>query len=277
MYIISLGIGSAFLLLAAFFIYWRYKKQRAYGRKRGKEMKAHNRELTAANKKLERVNAELEQFAYILSHDLKAPLRTVGSYASLINRRYKDNLDEDGQNFLRFITDDASHMYTLLENMLEYSRVDKKDIPLKEVDMNKVFERATNLLGGVVLEKNAKIERSDLPTVIGNRIQLIQLFQNLIDNALKFVPADRQPHVRVKHTIEISHHRFSVTDNGIGIPPELQAKIFAPFKRLHHRDQYKGTGIGLAICQKVVEQHGGQIWVESDGTNGTTFHFTVKK
>ena len=280
LYILLLGIGSAFLFLAAFFIFWRYKKQKADSRQqaeRAASIAAHNEKLTATNKQLESANIELERFAYVISHDLKAPLRTIGSYSSLINRRYKEQLDKDGQKFLRFITDDAKHMSTLLENILDYSRVNKEDVPMQEVDLNQVVRKVKNFLGSTIREKNAKVEIPEMPTVNGNRTQLIQIFQNLIDNALKFIPADRQPHVKIGVTELPEHFRFSIRDNGIGIPPDLQPKIFAPFKRLHNRDDYKGTGIGLAICQKVVERHGGEIWVESDGASGTGFYFTVKK
>ncbi len=280
LYIVLLCMATALLLLAAIFIFWLYKKQRSDSRiqaERTATLALHNAALESANQRLVKANTQLEQFAYISSHDLKAPLRTIGSYASLVNRRYKDNLDDDGRKFLRYITEDAKHMYTLLENVLAYSQVDQSDEAFKKVDLNLSLEKALRLLNGTIWEKNAKIDFSDFPTVMGNETQLLQVFQNLIDNALKFIPSGRQPHIQIKAAEEPEHYRFSVQDNGIGISPDMQSKIFAPFKRLHKRNEYQGTGIGLAICRKVVERHGGKIWVESDKGAGTVFYFTIKK
>lgn len=280
LYIVLLCVALAFFFLLATFVFWLYKKQQSDNRlqaERSATLATHNVALESTNQQLKHAYAELEQFAYIISHDLKAPLRTIGSYASLINRRYKDNLDEDGRNFLRYITEDAKHMSTLLENILDYSKVDKSEEVFEKVDLNLSMERAMRQLDGTIRKINATIVYPSLPTVKGNKTQLLQVFQNLIDNALKFIPADHQPHIQIAVVEEPNHFRFSVQDNGIGIPPEMQSKIFAPFKRLHNRNEYQGTGIGLAICQKIVERHGGKIWVESDGATGTTFYFTIGK
>ena len=279
LYIVILCGAIFLLLLLAVGIFWLYRKQRSYNRlqaERSAVIFQQNEALESANQKLVSFNEELEHFTFVMSHDLKAPLRTIGSYASLINRRYKQQLDKEGQMFLSYITEDAQHLYKLLEDIINYSRVDKSKEVFKEVDLNKNMRLVLRLLNSAVEERKAKIEISTLPIVKGHDMQLMQLFQNLIDNALKFVPNDRQPLIKVSALEESKFSQFSISDNGIGIDPELQSKIFAPFKRLHKRDEYKGTGIGLAICQKIVERHGGKIWVESDGQNGTTFHFTIQ-
>jgi signal transduction histidine kinase len=280
LYILLLGVGIGFLALTSLFVFRLYKKQQSLNRlqaERASSAKAHNRELALTNSKLQAANKELEQFAYLISHDLKAPLRTMGSYASLLDRRYKNTLDDEGRTFLRFITEDAKHMSSLLEDILSYSKIGKTDEGKKAVNLNHLMEMALRLLHGTVQQKGAIVEVATLPTVNGYETQLHQLFQNLIDNALKFVPDGRRPHVRVAVKEEGEFFSFSVSDNGIGIDPSLQAQIFMPFKRLHNRSEYEGTGIGLSICKKIVEQHGGSIWVESDGESGTAFCFTIQK
>ena len=280
LYIIILCGAIAFLLLTALFMFWLYKKQQSYNRlqaERAASMAEQNAALATANQQLKAANEELEQFAFLISHDLKAPLRTMGSYASLIERRYKNLLDEEGRTFLRYITEDAKHMYVLLEDILNYSRLNKAKPVAGAVDLNQTVRQAIRQLSGTMKEKRANVECRQLPTVPGNETQLLQLFQNLLDNALKFNPSGTQPQVQITATEEAEHFRFCVQDNGIGIAPAMQAKIFAPFKRLHNRKEYDGTGVGLAICQRIVERHGGTIWMESDGQQGTSFFFTIGK
>ncbi|MEO1261346.1 MAG: ATP-binding protein [Bacteroidota bacterium] len=280
LYIVLLCVAIAFLALAILFVFWMYKKQKSDAVRQAEQsavMARHNNELAAANEELKKANTELEHFAFVVSHDLKTPLRTIGSYASLINRRYQEDLDEDGRTFLRYLTEDAQYMSTLLQNILEYSRINQVGENLQLVDLNQNVRAVLRLLDRTIHEKNAIVECHTLPTIVGNDTQLLQIFQNLISNSLKFIPADRQPHIRIECSDEQRHHCFSISDNGIGIAPNLQPKIFAPFKRLHPRGEYEGTGIGLAICQKIVEQHGGRLWVESDGQIGSTFYFTIEK
>lgn len=278
---IALLVGAiVFLLVTGGFMYRLVQKQKNFNHLQGEKasmMLRQNAALEWANEKLQNANEELEQFAYLASHDLKAPLRTIGSYASLIKRRYRELLDEDGRTFLSFITEDVKHMNALLEDILAYSNVSKAEVEKDHVDLNEKAELALRILDGAIQKKDAIVEFQTLPTVLGNSTQLFQIFQNLIDNALKFIPDDRQPHIQVGVEELDGHYQFSVSDNGIGIKPEVQEKIFTIFKRLHSKDQYRGTGIGLAICKKIVEKHGGTIWVESDGKTGTTFFFTVKK
>lgn len=280
LYILVMSGTIAFLLVSAMFIYGLFKKQKKYNDLQGERaasMLKQNAALEWANHQLKNANGELEQFAYLASHDLKAPLRTIGSYASLIKRRYRDLLDDDGKTFLQFITGDVKHMNALLEDILAYSNVDKNSAGMEHVDLNEKIHLALRMLDSTIREKDAKVEMEPLPVVNGHATQLFQVFQNLIDNALKFIPEDRQPHIKIGVEEMTDKYQFCISDNGIGIDPEEQEKVFTLFKRLHSKDEYRGTGIGLAICKKIVEKHGGTIWVESDGKTGTTFFFTIKK
>lgn len=279
-FIISL-LGGLFLLLG-FLIggYYSLKKQRSYSRQlnaKTRQIAKQYEDIHQANEKLKNANKELEQFAYLASHDLKAPLRTIGNYASLINRRYATTLDEDGVSFLKFITEAAKHMNTLLEDIFVYSKLGKGELESEEVSLQDKLDLSLRLLHETVESKKAQIISDPLPVVVGNPTQLYQLIQNLLDNALKFVPEGRSPEITVKATDGGSFYHFQVQDNGIGIPKHKQDEVFTIFKRLHSRDEYKGTGIGLAICKKIVEAHGGNIWIESDGESGTIFHFTLWK
>ena len=229
------------------------------------------RERTA---ELARSNAELEQFAYIASHDLQAPLRMVSSYVQLLARRYQGKLDQDADDFIGFASEGAARMQRLINDLLAYSRVGTRGKSFEEVNLESVVSEALeNLLVGIK-EKNAVVIHDPLPRVYGDSGQLTQLFQNLIDNAIKF-HRDEQPLVHVSARLEEGDCICSVQDNGIGIAPEYVDKIFVLFQRLHTRKEYPGTGIGLAICKRIVERHGGQIWVESSPGKGSTFHFRL--
>ena len=206
--------------------------------------------LRAAAADLARSNAELEQFAYVASHDLQEPLRMVASYTQLLARRYKGKLDQDADEFIAFAVDET-------------------------VDSNQLVDQVVRDLAAAVQDSNATIIRDDLPAVQGDPTQLRQLFQNLIANGIKFHRPDETPHVHISAMRERGTWTFSVSDNGIGIEPQYQQRIFALFQRLHTRADYPGTGIGLAICKKIVERHGGQISVESQPGHGTTFRFTL--
>jgi len=230
--------------------------------------------LAAQTQELARSNGELEQFAYVASHDLQEPLRMVSSYMQLLARRYKGKLDADADEFIAFAVDGATRMQRLIKDLLMYSRVGTKGKEPVPTDCGAVIGYALDNLQQAIAEKGATVTHDELPTIMGDEVQLTQLFQNLIGNAIKF-QGEEPPQVHVGVLREGSGWLFSVRDNGIGIAPEHFERIFQIFQRLHGREEYPGTGIGLSVCQKIVERHGGRIWVDSAPGNGATFCFTV--
>ncbi len=235
------------------------------------------RDITASRQRdleLQRSNAELEQFAYIASHDLQEPLRMVANYVELLADRYKDKLDERAEKYIHFAADGARRMQQLVTDLLAYSRVGSQGRPMVPVDMEKVLANVLRLLGSAISESGAQIEAGGLPTVQGDDIQLGQLMQNLIANAIKF-RSEAAPCIRVSAERRGSQWLFSVADDGIGMDMRFADRIFQMFQRLHERDRYQGSGIGLAIAKRIVERHGGLIWVESALGVGTTFRFTL--
>jgi signal transduction histidine kinase len=223
---------------------------------------------------LAKSNAELEQFAYIASHDLQEPLRMVSSYVQLLGRRYKGKLDQDADEFIAFASEGAIRMQRLINDLLAYSRVGTRGKGFEEVNLEAVLARALENLQLSLREKNAEVTHDPLPVVYGDIGQLTQVFQNLIDNAVKF-RAEAQPRVHISARLEGNEYVCSVQDNGIGIAPEFMNRLFVLFQRLHTRRDYPGTGIGLAICKRIVERHGGKIWVESKPGEGSTFFFQI--
>jgi PAS domain S-box-containing protein len=228
---------------------------------------------TAAD--LARSNAELEQFAYVASHDLQEPLRMVASYTQLLARRYKGKLDEDADEFIGFAVDGARRMQELINDLLTYSRVGTRPLQPEAVDTNQLVDQVVSDLTAAIADSHASVLRNELPIVQGDPTQLRQLFQNLIANGIKFHRPSTEPQVQVSAARQNGAWTFSVRDNGIGIEPQYQERIFALFQRLHTRADYPGTGIGLAICKKIVERHGGQIRVDSAPGHGTTFLFSL--
>jgi light-regulated signal transduction histidine kinase (bacteriophytochrome) len=229
---------------------------------------------------LRRSNAELEQFAYVASHDLQEPLRKIASFCQMLQRRYGDQLDERAQRYIEFAVDGAKRMQTLITDLLVFSRVGRMYDQITEVDLDDVTDRALNDLSRAVEESGAVVRRGDLPTVTGEPTLLRMLMQNLIGNAVKFADPDRPPHVRIaaeQYGPEPAGSGWEITveDNGIGIPPEFADKVFIIFQRLHARDSYPGTGIGLALCKKIVEYHGGRIWLDTGFTDGARVRFTL--
>jgi PAS domain S-box-containing protein len=237
--------------------------------------KAADERLHAAAADLARSNAELEQFAYVASHDLQEPLRMVASYTQLLARRYQGKLDEDADEFIGFAVDGARRMQELINDLLTYSRVGTRALQGEAVDTSRVVDQVVGDLAAAIAEAHANITRDILPIVQGDHTQLGQLFQNLIANGSKFHRPDEVPHVHVAAELESGGWTFSVADNGIGIEPRYLERIFVLFQRLHSRADYPGTGIGLALCKKIVERHGGQIRVESAPGRGATFRFTL--
>ncbi len=223
---------------------------------------------------LRRSNAELQQFAYVASHDLQEPLRMIVSYLSLLDERYKDQLNPTAQEYIRYAVDGGERMRALIDDLLAYSRIETKGKTFAPVDMNEVMDSALAILRASIEENQAEIVVKPLPTILADKSQMKQVMQNLVANAIKFRGmATPQIHVSVRD--RGNEWVFSVRDNGIGIEPNQQSRIFQMFQRLHTREEYPGTGIGLAIAKKIIERHGGRIWFESDGKNGSTFYFTI--
>ncbi|MEN3296209.1 MAG: hypothetical protein V7642_5462 [Burkholderiales bacterium] len=232
--------------------------------------------LKQRSQELARSNAELEQFAYVASHDLQEPIRMVASYMHLLEKKYKDRLDADANEFIGFAVEGAKQMQALIQDLLTYSRAGSGTKPLQPTDCSAVVQAALGSVRVAIEESGAQITCEPLPAVTGDPSQLLQLFQNLIANAIKF-RRDEPPEIRIRAEPENEFWRFSIQDNGIGIAPEYFDRIFVMFQRLHGRRTYPGTGIGLAICKKIVERHGGRIWVESSGETGSTFKFTLPR
>jgi PAS domain S-box-containing protein len=238
------------------------------------ERQATEQRLQAAVADLARSNAELEQFAYVASHDLQEPLRMVASYTQLLAHRYRGQLDQDADDFIEFAVDGARRMQDLINDLLTYSRVGTLELQPETVDTGRLIDDVVRDLATALEESGGRVEHTDLPLVHGDPTQLRQLFQNLIANAVKF-HGERQPHVSITATASDRVWTFAVRDNGIGIEPQYLERIFVLFQRLHTRADYPGTGIGLAICKKIVQRHGGRIWLESQPGQGTTFFFTL--
>ena len=223
---------------------------------------------------LARSNADLEQFAYVASHDLQEPLRMVANFTQLLAKRYRGRLDNDADEFIGYAVDGARRMQTMIEDLLAYSRVGTRGKAFEPVDCNEVLGRAVANLQIAIQETGALVSHPHLPIVLGDASQLLQLFQNLISNALKFRSAE-PPRIHVSATYQETGWVFAVQDNGIGISPEYADRIFVIFQRLHTREEYPGTGIGLSVCKKIVERHQGRIWVESQPGQGATFFFSI--
>ncbi|MGB0839209.1 MAG: ATP-binding protein [Chitinophagales bacterium] len=294
------GIGFLFLLLLLWLLYSRYKIQAANAyllEEKNRQINLQNQQLASANliqsetnrllegknhqinlqnQKLESSNKDLEQFAYIASHDLKEPLRTIGSYTSLIKRRYHHSFDEDAEEFMDFIVDAVHRMNNLLNDLLSYSRVGRKQ-SFEVIDTQRLTKLVLANLHQQIKQRKAVVSIiGEFPKISANAYQMQQLFQNLISNAIKFNNTET-PEIILSYKPNQKHFIFTIKDNGIGIAPEYQDKIFEMFRRLHTRNEYDGTGIGLATCKKIVEQHNGRIWVESIINEGSTFHIALPK
>jgi signal transduction histidine kinase len=240
------------------------------------ELQASNEELQDTTEELQIANEELQQFAYAASHDLQEPLRTISSFTQLMQRRYAGQLDTDADEFMEYIVDGSKRMQQLINDLLEYTRVDTHVNEFKLVKLDNVIEDTLLNLKGSINENNAVITHDPLPTINADKGQLNQLFQNLISNAIKFQKPDEPPRIHISAKKEDDHYLFSVSDNGIGIEPQYTERVFVIFQRLHTRETYQGTGIGLSIVKRIVERHGGRIWVESEFGVGSTFYFTLK-
>jgi light-regulated signal transduction histidine kinase (bacteriophytochrome) len=242
-------------------------RMRRERRRAGEQLKSNSEELA-------RSNAELEQFAYVVSHDLQEPLRLVAGYMRLLAERYSDQLDKDAQEFIAYAADAAARMKGMITDLLAYSRTGKNGREIVAVDCEAALDQACADLRAAITESAAEISHGPLPTVPGDAAQFTHLFQNLIGNAIKF-RSQAPPRIHVSAELNGQEWVFSVRDNGIGLDTQFADRIFMVFQRLHAREQYPGTGIGLAIARKIVEHRGGRIWVESEPGKGATFHFTI--
>jgi chemotaxis family two-component system sensor kinase Cph1 len=230
--------------------------------------------MTKLVKELGRSNKELEQFAYVTSHDLKEPLRMVSSFTQLLEKRYRGKFDQDADKFIKYIIDGTNRMGRLLDDILEYSRIKTESETFEHVNLEEIVDVTIRNLKLAMMESKIKIECEPLPVVNANRSQMLQLFQNLISNAIKF-KCNKSPYIHISAHKKVDKYIFIVKDNGIGIDPKYQEQIFKIFKRLHTMEEYPGTGIGLSITKKIVQYHGGSIWVKSEPGKGSEFYFSL--
>lgn len=234
-------------------------------------------ELARQAAELGRSNAELEQFAYVVSHDLQEPLSLIRRYSELVTESRALAKDKDAARYLEQVLESSERMQEMIDGILEYSRVETRGTPFKAVDFDKVVEDAVGNLAAAVESSDADIRYRDMPTLNADAGQMLQLFQNLIGNALKFRSPRRKPRISISASEQREHWRFTVQDNGIGIDPAERDRIFAMFQRLHTGTEFPGTGIGLAVCRSIVKRHGGEIWVDSVPGEGSEFHFTISR
>ncbi len=266
--------AAVVLALAAAAVVFGLRRSSERNRRLSEQLAARNRELQAASEQLTRSNDDLGMFAYAASHDLQEPLRAVAGFVQLLEKRYQPVLDERGRQYIAMSVEATHRMQALIHGLLDYSRVTTRGKPLQPTATGNALDVALSNLHVAVAESQATVTRDTLPTVAADELQLTQLFQNLIGNALKFRGA-APPQIHVGAQRQNSHWEFSVRDNGIGIAPEYAERVFVIFQRLHTRQEYPGTGLGLALCKKIVERHGGRIWVESQPGAGATFRFTI--
>ncbi len=231
-------------------------------------------ELQRRSEELKRSNQELEQFAYVASHDLQEPLRMITGYTNLLAKRYQDKLGQDAHEFIAFAVDGAKRMHVLINDLLSYSRVGTREKVFAPTNCEVALDRVLVGLQVAIQESGAKLTHDPLPTIMGDESQISQLLQNLVANALKYRDG-KAPQIHIGCARDGTRWKFSVKDNGIGIDPKYADKIFVIFQRLHTKQEYPGTGIGLAVCKKIVDRHGGRIWVESELGKGATFYFTM--
>lgn len=280
--IVSGEILAIAFLCAAGFLVWNEIAQRTRAEQEvwqlntdlERRVAERTAELAERARELARSNSELQQFAYVASHDLQEPLRMVASFTQLLAKRYNDKLDDDAREFIKYAVEGATRMQTLISDLLSYARVGTQGKALAPTDSDAVLTRVLEGLKIRIQQSGAVISRDRLPEVMGDPQQLGQLFQNLLTNAMKF-RGDQSPRIKISAERSAGDWKISVRDNGIGILPEHGDRIFVIFQRLHAKNEYPGTGIGLAICKKIVERHGGRIWVEPSEGGGSTFSFTI--
>ena len=241
------------------------------------EIKEAQTKILQLSNELNVCNEELEQFTYVTSHDLQEPLRMITAYVQLIQRNIEKGTMGTTAEFMDFVLNGTARMQLLITDLLKLSRVNRKAAPFTPVDVQEVLNVAMAHLAKKIKEKHARIERDAMPVILGDTFQLVTLFENLLDNALKFTSLSESPMISVSVQEENDKYIFEVKDNGIGIDNKFHKRIFAIFQRLHTRGEYEGTGIGLAVCKKIVERHGGDMWLKSTPGSGSSFYFSVKK
>jgi light-regulated signal transduction histidine kinase (bacteriophytochrome) len=239
-------------------------------------LKQAQNELVSKAKKLEQSNKELEEFAYVVSHDMKQPIRTIISYLSLLKKKHLEILPPEAQEFVNYSIDGANKMSDLIRDILQYSRLDQQLNMETGISLNNVVNKVRKALNETIVSNNAEIICADLPEVTGNETMLTELFQNLTENGIKYNKSEKKI-IKIEVTESPAEWQFRISDNGIGFDQQYAQQIFKIFKRLHTDGEFQGTGIGLTICQKVVEKHGGQIWAESAKGEGSKFNFTLPK
>ena len=229
--------------------------------------------LIIEKQELENLNQELEEFVSTVSHDLQAPLRSLTMFAELLAKEYQDELDEVGNKYVKNIANSGMRMQTLIQDLLFYARAGKSDQTWVSVDLNNIIDKVTQDLQATIIETQAEIIVKNLPTIFVNPSEIVQVFQNLISNGIKFCNK-QPPRIEIQAQQQAENWLISVKDNGIGIEPRFQEQIFQVLQRLHSAETYPGTGIGLAICEKIIQRYDGKIWVESELGKGSTFYFT---
>jgi light-regulated signal transduction histidine kinase (bacteriophytochrome) len=230
--------------------------------------------LRVANESLEQSNMELQQFAYIASHDLQTPLRSIAAFAQFLQKDYQGQLDEQADDYINRMVGSVKSMQTMIGDLLAYSRIESQTVSFHPVDLNQVCDDAVGMLRPLIEDTAGEVTHDDLPTIAGERSQLAQLLQNLISNGIKY-HGDQPPRVHVSAQWQDGVWTIAVRDEGIGIDAKYHEKIFEIFRRLHTEQEYSGTGIGLAVCRRIVHRHGGQMWLESQPGEGCTFYFSV--
>jgi signal transduction histidine kinase len=266
----ALAIGGVFTALLTISLVWNRRLSREIAKRRAAE--TANRLFT---EELARSNVDLQQFAYVASHDLQEPLRMISSYLQLIERRYKDKLDDDANIFIHYAVDGANRLQALIGGLLEFSRVRTHGKAFAAVDIGEVLDGVCRDLQPLIVEAGATVRYDRMPIIVGDAAQITRLFQNLLQNGLKFRREGTPPVIEVRAESKAGAMVFSVHDNGIGIEPQYFERIFTIFQRLHTREEYPGTGIGLSICKRIVERHGGNIRLESKPASGTSFYFSI--
>ena len=270
-YGISIALGGIIILSLLGIFFMRFRTQR----RSNKLLSVQKKEIENKNRELALSNLELEQFAHVVSHDLKQPLRTIANYTDLIEKKYTSHLDQHGKEYVGLITGGVKNMHTLISDLLEYSQVARSGSGKELVDLNEIVNQVVQSLDSQISESHAEVEVAVLPHIEASRTAMTQLFQNLISNAIKFKREGVDPKVKIDYWVEGNNHLFSVEDNGIGISPRYYEKVFMAFHRLHTKEKYQGTGIGLAICQKIILNLNGKIWVESTPGQGSQFFFSM--
>lgn len=262
--------GIVFVITTATILFFLLKKHY-------KTLNRKISQLEELNNQLETSNKELEQFAYVASHDLQEPLRMISSFLSRLESKYKDKLDQKANQYIFFAVDGAKRMRQIILDLLEYSRIGQFNWSKETIVIQDVVQDFCNTHQEDIKEKKAKFIFENLPVITNYKTSVIQIFHNLLDNALKYSKEDTYPEIKIQAEDKDTHWQFSITDNGIGIPENAFEEIFVIFRRLHEKDSFSGTGIGLAIVKKNIEKLNGTIWVNSETNQGTTFNFTLKK